>query len=203
MKLVAVTIASVICLASATASAQVYRWTDANGKVQYSERPMSQSAQTVQNRQSSGTSVCDAACQSRLQKDRFEARLEEELRNVPPGTCRASYNVLNKTSKRLAEESVQECKRNYAMSRIDPNHRASTRAQEGSRRQNQAVNQAVRDAREEQRHQETLRRQQQQHQETLRQQQQGPEKLRLRNSYTGAQTNCTRSYGIDNSYNCR
>jgi len=132
-----------------------------------------------------------------MQRDRFDARLQEELRNVPPGECSASYHVINKTSKQRAEEAVRECKMNYAMSRIDPNYKPSTKAQEASRRQNQAVNQAIRDAREEQRHQETQRRLN----DIADQQRQGPQELRLRNPYTGAQANCTR--GLGNDYTCR
>ena len=72
---------------------------------------------------------CDAACQ---REETLRARLEEELKNIPSGSCKASYFDMNPTSKVLAEEAVQECRRNYAMQRVDPDYVPKTAARERS-----------------------------------------------------------------------
>lgn len=203
MKLNSVVVALAIALLSTGAQSQVYKWTDENGKVHYSERPMSQSSQSVKNRQSSGTIVCDTTCQARIRQDKFDARLEEELRNVPRGVCSQPYNALNKRSKELAYAAVRECKRNYAMQKIDPDYKPSTKARDASNRQNKAVQQAVRDAQTAQRHQEMMNRLDDiadEQREANRQAAQ-PQELRLRNSYNGAEARCTRN--ALGSYDCR
>lgn len=185
------------------AHAQVYKWKDENGKIHYSERPMSGSAQGVQNRMSSGAEVCDTACQARMGKDRFDARLEEELRNIPPGTCTARYHAINRTSRELAQAAVRECKMNYAMSRIDPNYKPSTKAQEASKRQNQAVANAVDKAIEREQRRADLQEMESRLEDQIRRQPpQLPQEIELRNRNNPLdRQTCTRNALGD--YDCR
>jgi len=116
-----------VLIAHRAAAQSVYKWTDDTGRVHYSDHPVIMDAERVRT-QSNTLQACDAACQKRLSDDQFNVRLEEELKAVPKGTCAMKAYSNSPTSKKLALQAAEECKRNYAMQRIDPTYVPSTQA---------------------------------------------------------------------------
>ena len=75
---------------------------------------------------------CDTECVQRRREDKLRARIDDEMTRVPAGACSAPYLEMDATSRRLAEDAVEECRRNYVMKKIDPKYVAQTRARDRS-----------------------------------------------------------------------
>lgn len=116
--------------------AQIYKYVDEKGRTQYSNTPM---GTEVKNLNANTLSACDAQCQKRMADDKINKRYEEAAQTMPAGECAIKHYPASKKSKELAQRAREECKRNYAMKKADPNYQPSTSAAERNAAHNDAV----------------------------------------------------------------
>lgn len=124
--------AFIICISAlGVGHAQVYKHVDERGRTQYSDIPVGSTSKAVQDRISTVV-VCDAECRKRIAYDAAE-------RSMPANECAVKFYPASKKSKQLANQAREECRRNYAMTRADPNFRPSTAATERNAAHNDAI----------------------------------------------------------------
>jgi len=103
MKNIAYILFSTLLLFSLTAHAEIYRWTDKNGKVHFSDKPISEKAETVDIKVKPVSPVPEQTRDERKQKAENFMRAREEER------VEADKKIIEK--KKLKAERKVNCKK--------------------------------------------------------------------------------------------
>ena len=133
--------------------AQIYKYVDAQGRTQYSNTPI---GTEVKNLNVNTLSACDAQCQKRMADDKINKRYEEAAQSMPAGQCATQFYPASPKSKELAALAREECRRNYAMQKVDPNYQATTSAADRNAANNAAIGQNLSNVKKQGQNQMTL-----------------------------------------------